>query len=319
MILAVDGGATKTFAIIIDEKDLSVKGIGVSGPSNVRSVTAITSRKNIMVAVRKAKKMANVTKIEKSIYGIAGYGDSKYHTEELDSIIHSMNKNAVITNDGEAAVYLVTLGNDGIVTAIGTGSVGAYIKNNKINRIGGWSYLTDDNASGFWIARKALELCEKSYDKLIDETILIKNFEDFFKLSLRDLVSNLESHFDKRLMASLAIIVDEAANNGDKLAKYALKLSFDEIKLMIDGMKKNFDNNVIVGSVGGVMQSKIIRNYLKNEFNGIKIFYGYHVAIGNAMRLLNINDFNIRDNLVSDVDNKIKYLSEDEKYILFMK
>ncbi len=319
MILAVDGGGTKTLAVIIDEKNMVVRGIGVAGPSNVRSVTAITSRKNILGSIKNAKAMANVKKIDKSIYGIAGYGDSKYHTEELDSIIKSMNKNAVITNDGEAATYLITLGHDGIVTAIGTGSVGAYIKNGNINRIGGWSYLTDDVASGYWITRKALELSEKSYDKLIENTILINKFEDYFKLSLRDLVSNLESHFDKRLMASLAIIVNDAAREGDFIAKEVLRLSFEEIKLMIYGMKKNFDNNVIIGSVGGVMQSEIIRTYLNSEFNDITIFYGYHVAVGNAMKLLKINDFNARDNLIKQFNEKINSLSDAEKELLFIK
>ena len=319
MILAVDGGGTKTLAVVIDEKKLMVKGIGVAGPSNVRSVTAITSRKNILKAVKKARAMAGVKKIDRSIYGIAGYGDSKYHTEELNSIITSINENAVITNDGEAAVYLITLGNDGIVTAIGTGSVGAYIKNGKINRIGGWSYLTDDISSGYWITRKALEFCEKSYDGLIGDTVLINEFEDYFKLPLRDLVSNLEDHFDKRLMASLAIIVNDAANNGDLIAKEVLRLAYEEIKMMIDGMRKNFDNDVITGSVGGVMQSEIIRNYLMEKFKGIKIFYGYHVAVGNAMKLLNINDFNTRDKLINEFNGKISELSRDERDILFIK
>jgi len=319
MILAVDGGGTKTLAVIIDEKKLIVKGIGVSGPSNVRTVTAITSRKNILAAIRNAKAMAKVKKVDKSIYGIAGYGDSKYHTEELKSIISSMNKSAVITNDGEAAIYLITLGHDGIVTAIGTGSVGGYVKDGKINRIGGWSYLTDDMASGYWITRKALEFCEKSSDKLIENTELINNFENYFALPLRDLVSNLESHFNKRLMASMAILVDNEANNGDKIANDVLRLAFEEIKLMINGMKKNFENNVIIGSVGGVMQSSIIRNYLKNEFNDITIFYGYHVAIGNAMKLLNIDDFNIRNDLIDQFNNKINDLSDMEKELLFIK
>jgi N-acetylglucosamine kinase len=319
MILAVDGGGTKTFSAIIDENNLRVVGIGVAGPSNVRSVSKSTSKGNIIRSINRAKRMARCNDIKKSIYGIAGYGDSAYHTDEVNSIVKSINKDAVITNDGEAAVNLVTLGSDGIVAAVGTGSVGSYINNGRMHRIGGWSYLTDDAASGFWIARRALEMCEKSYDGLIEKTGLIKKFEDYFKMPLREVVANLEKHFDKRLMASLAIIVDESSSQNDEVSMHILKSAFGEIKLMLDGMRKNFHRDVTMGVLGGVMQSKLIRTYLKEEFNDIKIFYGYHAAIGNAIKLLNIREESIRDELIRDVDNMLVHLSQVEKDLLFIK
>ncbi|HII82425.1 MAG TPA: N-acetylglucosamine kinase [Ferroplasma sp.] len=323
MILAVDGGGTKTAAIIVDERKNELVGLGIAGPSNVRSVTAITSRKNILKAIKNAEKMAGMASITRSIYGIAGYGDSVANTAEIESIINSVDKfspeKPVITNDGEAAIYLVTMGDDGIVTALGTGSVGAYIKDGKINRVGGWSYLTDDTASGYWIARKGIEMAEKSYDSLIEETSLIEKFEDYFKLSLRDLVANLESHFDKRIMASLAMIVDTEAERGDKISEKVLYMAFNEIKLMIDGMKRRFDKPVPVGSVGGVMQSVKIREFLENEYKGIKIFYGYHVAIGNVMRLIGVRNMEIRDSLVLQMNEKIPLLSQNERDLIFIK
>ncbi|MEM0139830.1 MAG: BadF/BadG/BcrA/BcrD ATPase family protein [Ferroplasma sp.] len=323
MILAVDGGGTKTVAIIIDENSLKLIGLGISGPSNVRSVSAMTSRKNILKAIGNAEKMAGMVKIDRSIYGIAGYGDSTLFTSELDSIIESIDKlspsNPIITNDGEAAAYLITLGGDGIVSATGTGSVGAYIKNGEMHRVGGWSYLTNDSASGYWIARKGIQMAEKSSDGLIGPTQLINRLEDVFKLSLRDLVANLEDRFNKRIMASLAIIVDDCSNNGDEISAYVLKLAFNEIKLMLDGMQRQFENKVPIGSVGGVMQSKTVRKLLQDEYNDIEIFYGYHVAIGNAMRLLNIRDIEVRNSFVSQLDSKIKLISKTERDLLFLK
>ncbi len=323
MILAVDGGGTKTVAVIIDESKYNLLGIGVSGPSNVRSVSAVTSRRNILKAIKNAEKMAGMVNIDSSIYGIAGYGDSTLYTAELNSIVESIDKlspsNPVITNDGEAAVYLITLGGNGIVTAIGTGSVGAYIKNGKLQRIGGWSYLTDDIASAYWIARKGIQMAEKSSDGLIGNTVLINRLEDYFKLPLRDLVADMESHFNKRVMASLAILVDECAEQGDEISINVLNMAFNGIKLMIDGMKRQFDHDVPVGSVGGVMQSGIINNLLKNEYKNIEIFYGYHVAIGNALKLLNVRDIYIRNSLIEQLNSRIKFLSNNEKELLFLK
>ncbi|MCL4453665.1 BadF/BadG/BcrA/BcrD ATPase family protein [Ferroplasma sp.] len=323
MILAVDGGGTKTAAIIVDEDSGKLIGTGVSGPSNVRSVTAVTSRKNILKAIKNAEKMAGMVQISDSIYGIAGYGDSIAATAEINSIIESIDKlspaNPVITNDGEAAAYLITMGNDGIVTAVGTGSVGAYIKDGVLHRVGGWSYLTDDAASGYWIARKGLEMAEKSYDGFIEKTTLIQKFEDYFKLPLRDLVADMESHFNKRIMASLAMIVDRAASEGDRISNEVLELAAGEIEIMIDGMKTKFDVPVNTGCIGGVMQSSKIRGLLTDKYENLKVFYGYHVAIGNAMRLMNKRDEHTRDSLVSQLDDTIPKLSRTEKDLLFIK
>jgi glucosamine kinase len=323
MMLSVDGGGTKTVAVIIDNSNNILMGLGVSGPSNVRSVSAVTSRKNILKAIKNAEKMAGMVNITESIYGIAGYGDSMAYTAELESIIGSIDtlspSKAVITNDGEAAAYLVTLGNDGIVTATGTGSVGAYIKNGELHRVGGWSYLTDDVASGYWIARMGLEMAEKSYDGLIEETSLVNKFQEYFQLPMRDLVANLESHFNKRVMASLAIIVDAEAEKGDKISEDVLYMAFNEIKTMINGMKRKFQKPVAIGSVGGVMQSRKIRELLQAEYDGINIFYGYHVAIGNAMRLSGNKKPEIRDMLVSQLNGKLQFLSSSEKDLLFLK
>ncbi|WP_337860318.1 BadF/BadG/BcrA/BcrD ATPase family protein [Ferroplasma sp.] len=323
MILSVDGGGTKTVAIIIDEANNELTGLGVSGPSNVRSVSAVTSRKNILKAIKNAEKMAGMVNITEAIYGIAGYGDSIAYTAELESIIQSIDKlspsHAVITNDGEAAAYLITMGNDGIVTALGTGSVGAYIKNGKLNRVGGWSYLTDDVASGYWIARTGMEMAEKSYDGLIGQTSLIEKFQDYFKLSLRDLVANLEEYFNKRIMASLAMLVNTEAENGDEISEKVLYMAFKEIKLMIDGMREKFDKPVVIGSVGGVMRSRKIREFLQEEYPEINIFYGYHVAIGNAMRISGNKSAEIRDMFVSQLNEKLPSLSRTERELLFLK
>ncbi len=48
-------------------------------------------------------------------------------------------------------------------------------------------------------------------------------------------------------------------------------------------------------------------------------FYGYHAAIGNAIKLLNIREESIRDELIRDVDNMLVHLSQVEKDLLFIK
>ena len=88
---------------------------------------------------------------------------------------------------------------------------------------------------------------------------------------------------------------------------------------MIDGMKQKFNGRIKTGCVGGVMQSSKIRNMLMDRYENLKIFYGYHVAIGNAMRLMNNRDESMRDSLVSQLDSTIPKLSRTEKDLLFIK
>ena len=88
---------------------------------------------------------------------------------------------------------------------------------------------------------------------------------------------------------------------------------------MIDGMKRQFDDSVTTGCVGGVMQSSKIREVVRGRYENLKIFYGYHVAIGNAMRLMKKRDEAIRDSLVSQLDAIIPQLSRTEKDLLFIK
>ncbi len=320
MLLSVDGGATKTFAVVYDDLNKTVAGIGVSGPSNVRSVSEEISKKNILKAMENALNMAGNPEINNSFFGIAGYGDSKYHSDMLNRIVSSISQNYTIDNDGNAGTFLVTLGNDGVVTAIGTGSVGSYIINGTNHRIGGWSYLTDDCGSAYWIARKAIQLAEKSHDELIENTMIINLVEEMTGMNIRDAVAELENNFNKRYFASIAAKIDELSKN-DKIALKVLDLAYDEIELMLTGMSKHFSGKFIIGSVGGVMRSKHIRERLYKRFPDIKIFFGYHVAAGGILKMLSSKskiDEIIRDKIVHEIDDKLVLLSDAEREFLFM-
>ncbi len=326
MFLSVDGGATKTIAILVDENTFEVTGIGVSGPSNLRSVTVEVSTKNIQNAMQKALKGVDNVEIKASIFGIAGYGDSKLNTERVTGIVDSVAAGIPhdISNDGEIASFLITTGENGCIVAPGTGSVGSYIIDGKSGRVGGWSYLTGDNGSAFWIAKKALEMAEKSYDGLLPETRLVKELEEFFNSSLRDIVADLEENFDKSRIASLSTLVNRLADNGDKLSAEVLQLAFEEISLMIDGMEKKFNSAHITGCAGGVIRSSIIREKLRSRYGDIPLYFGYHIVAGGIMKLLSRENRNlplqeIREKIVKGIDKSLElYDSKDKEKFLFL-
>ena len=64
MILSVDGGATKTCAIIYDEKSHKFMASGISAASNFMSVSEQVSLENIQIAVDLALQDADVATSE---------------------------------------------------------------------------------------------------------------------------------------------------------------------------------------------------------------------------------------------------------------
>lgn len=320
MILSVDGGATKTIAILVDENSYQVRGIGLAGPSNLRSVSVEVATENIRSAMNKAIGDNPVSSITQSIFGIAGFGDSTLNTKRVTGIIENVAHDFphVISNDGEIASFLITTGREGCIVAPGTGSVGSYIIKGKAGRVGGWSYLTSDQGSGFWIARKALEMAEKSYDGLIQYTLLVKEFEKHFQMDLRDIVADLEENFDKRRIASLSTLVNSLADQGDIVARKVLEMAVEEISLMIDGMAGKFDTPHITGCAGGVIRSSIVRELLRKRYGNIPMFFGYHIVAGGVMKLLNLSGstdslMDVRENIIEGINEALEHYNREEK------
>ena len=320
MYLAVDGGATKTIAIAVSPDDFTVKGIGISGPSNLRSVTPEIAAENIHKAMETALKGIGRESVTASIFGLAGFGDSEQSTRRVNDIVKEAGDgmSSVATNDGQIASFLVTMGGNGMIVAPGTGSVGSYILDDKVGRVGGWSYLTGDSGSAFWITRKGLEMAEKSYDGLLERTRLVDEYESAFNINLRDVVADLEENFDKRKIASLAPIVDRLAKEGDRLAQRVMEMAVEEIDLMLGGMKKHFSSSYVTGCAGGVIRSTVIQKMLKQRHRDIQLFYGYHIVAGGILKLLNDKGISadlasVRNNLVEGIDHKLMEYDPEEK------
>src|SRR5258708_20605477 len=85
--LGVDGGASKTTALVTDENSESL-GDGLAGPSNHLRVGIETASRNIERAVNKALVAADVTsrEIVWAYCGIAGADHPAHRQEVLDSL-----------------------------------------------------------------------------------------------------------------------------------------------------------------------------------------------------------------------------------------
>ncbi|WP_393971528.1 N-acetylglucosamine kinase [Oxyplasma meridianum] len=286
MILSIDGGATKTCAILFDEADKTFLSSGISGPSNFLTVSQDVSEDNINDAMDQALTQAgmDLSQVRYVILGIAGAGDSKEATALGNRIVRNVMGNHPYTleNDGYLAYRMSNMFQDGIIFAPGTGSVGFYQKEGKINRIGGWGWFAGDEGSASWMAKRCITLAQRQKDGILQGDSLVKLVEEYFQNDFRDVMGSLEGKKDKRHIALLAPRISTMASSGDETALSILQEAGEYAASVINAAMVNFRVCPEVSVLGGTVRSgKFFTNTITaNSRCRPKFFYGYHVCVG---------------------------------------
>ncbi|WP_225931729.1 BadF/BadG/BcrA/BcrD ATPase family protein [Leptolyngbya sp. 7M] len=121
----MDGGGTKTQALLIDRKQQLI-GEGTAGPSNPLRVGVETAVSNILKAVNQACDNAAISRadIVSGTLGLAGVRRSDMKQRVRASFQEqSRIKHTNVLTDAEIALFATTLGKPGVVVIAGTGSV----------------------------------------------------------------------------------------------------------------------------------------------------------------------------------------------------
>src|SRR6184192_4367337 len=175
--LGVDGGASKTAALVTDETGKSL-GTGIAGPSNHLRVGIETAARNIERAVNKAVVAADVAtrEIVWAYCGIAG-ADHPAHRQEVVDSLEIFFPRGNFTVDNDARIVLA-----------GTGSV-AFGRNDagEEARAGGWGPIIGDEGSGYFIARTGLSAILRAYDGRSKPTLMTELLRTEHHLEPRDL------------------------------------------------------------------------------------------------------------------------------------
>jgi N-acetylglucosamine kinase-like BadF-type ATPase len=263
LYLGVDGGGTKTHAVLINEEKIQV-GEGFSGASNPLRVGVDSAIKNILSSVTKASDAANRSRgdIVSAQIGLAGV-----RREDLRYLIgnqlreHLRIRKIVVTTDAEIALYAATEGKEGLVIIAGTGSV-CMGKNKKgeMASAGGWGPLAGDEGGGAGISRRALQAIAKSSDGRGKSTILSDYAVEYFRAGrLEDLsVAIYAPQVDNARIAGFAKFVSQAAEEGDEVALELLSEAGKELGVAAIAVirKLNLKNHIIpIGKVGSVFKS----------------------------------------------------------------
>lgn len=201
-------------------------------------------------------------------------GTTGLDTEEDDVYLNNLYKNLknfhcpmVVKNDAELAHYTVT-GGTGILVISGTGSIAFGVnKYGEAGRVGGWALsIMGEEGSGTWVTRKAIRHLARSFDKVVEESLLTDMIKE--KLSIHtakdmtDYSVNLTMNTHDK--TSLAEIVDYAAEQGDEnavnLLKAAAKETFGIVNDLIKVLGMKNDPEIVVGIWGSnIVQCRIHR------------------------------------------------------------
>ncbi len=175
LYLGIDGGGTGCRAAVADAAG-PVLGLGAAGPANL-TTDPDTTRLNILAAARDAlTKAVGADAVEAALPRlIAGLGLAGANTAGAAGragLALPFARMRVET-DAVTAVKGALAGRDGIVAALGTGSVFASQRDGVIRQIGGWGLILGDEGSGASLGRAILAQALRAVDGLTPMTPLL--------------------------------------------------------------------------------------------------------------------------------------------------
>jgi N-acetylglucosamine kinase-like BadF-type ATPase len=230
-ILGVDGGGTKTVALLGD-RDGNVLARGMSGPSNTNAVGFEAACSALESAINMAR-ADHRGEIAALCFGLAGAGRKEDIEQFQIWAVHKFPKSVVqVVSDAEMLLMEAAPSGPALVLVCGTGSIvyGRTVTGELI-RAGGWGYLFGDEGSGYAISVAALRAVMKAHDGRGRETLIselvLKRYGLHTALELvRTIYGGQSPH---STVATLSDLVEQAADQGDPVAMDILEESAWEL------------------------------------------------------------------------------------------
>jgi N-acetylglucosamine kinase-like BadF-type ATPase len=265
LILGVDGGGTKTVAVLSHSAEpVAQLGQGSAGPSNARAIGFAEAQTNIQAAVDAAFAAAGLqrTKVAAACLSLAGMGrQDDRNTMREWAIAANIADKIEVTTDAESILAAASPSRVGIALICGTGSL-AWGRDDKgrIARAGGWGYLLGDEGSAYRIAVAGLQAAAHAIDGRGPTTSLVERFQERLQAAAPfDLIERIYNpSMTRDKLAALAEIVFEAAAS-DEVAAQVLRQGAIALADCVTcvGYKLGFARSeYILGVTGGVILSQ---------------------------------------------------------------
>ena len=261
--LGIDGGGTKTHAVVTDSS-CRVLGEGFSGAANPLRVGLEDAVAHINQAVADACAQAEIDlrNIDSACAAIAGINHPIHYHTMKDALDDALQLSGLeLVTDARAALEGALDGKSGVVVIAGTGSIAIGVnQDGQTARSGGFGPTLSDEGSGYYIAQSALKAVISSFDGRSPATSLVERICSRLGVAgpsdLPGVIYNSDS--EPVDIAPLAEVVDEAAQEGDEVARQILMSAGRELGRLavsvIDKLKLN-SASFRVACVGSVFRS----------------------------------------------------------------
>lgn len=269
-IIGVDGGGTKTTTALSDQSGAVLKMVE-TGPSSPRNVGIDKAVENITLGIKKVlgRKRGNIDFIFAGLPAIEEEYFSK--TKEIEEkILKNISKKTKIKvgSDQLVAFRSGTDEKNGVMVIAGTGCVVHGWRGGREFKSSGWGWLFDEG-SAVWVGTRVLQKVFRNIDNRDLKTDLTKMVLKELDVSTPEKLAqkiyfsadNNQENFLK-IVSSLSVIADEAANKGDHVAREILREAGDEASLAANTVikKLGFKNKKFpLVLVGGMFLSENFR------------------------------------------------------------
>ena len=275
--IGMDGGGTKTFAIIANERG-EVLGEHVGGPANFQIIGVEKAAETIFSLIRSCCDSANcsakeISSVTCGLSGAGRIGDQERMADALKKFASKKKlrlRRVIVESDARIALEGAFKGGEGIILIAGTGSI-AFGKDakGKVCRVGGWGRILGDEGSGYFIGKSGLTAVTHHLDGRGESTKLTKMVSKKFGLTDQTAIINAvyKNGFD---VASVAPLVLEAASKNDHVClliiEQAAVLLADHVKIaakkILASSKSKVRSKVKVAFIGGLIANDTLLSNL---------------------------------------------------------
>ncbi len=274
--LGVDGGGSKTTAVVFNEKgEFICKACGES--INYYSVGIENARKAMSDIIESMPQKS----FDCAVIGMSALNE-RATDEETEKFCGGIINSKKIIMDSDLYVALEAMDENGecAVVISGTGSMALHRNaDGAIRHAGGWGYILGDEGSGYSIGLSGIKAAIRSYENCGEKSALIDECLRYF--STENIYDLIDLYYDKtvsrKITAAFAKNVISLAEKGDKTARLIVeteaKLLSETVISLLDGSNKD----IPIGLWGGIFQHNkyfcdIFTDYLrKSNLQNVKL------------------------------------------------
>lgn len=251
--LGVDGGGSKTTAVVFNEKgEFICKSCGES--INYYSVGIENARQAMKDITDKMK----IKSFDCAVIGMSAL-NGRATVEETERFCSGIISSDEIIMDSDLFVALEAMNEGSECAAIisGTGSMAVCRdKEGNIRHAGGWGYILGDEGSGYAIGLAGIKAAIRAAENSAPETALLGECLDYFAIgNIYDLIDLFyEKKVSRKTTAAFAQIVYTCALKDDSVSYEIIKNEAISLSQTALALLNNSKKDIPVGLWGGVFQ-----------------------------------------------------------------